>query len=87
MTIRTHRGRRSFDQDNRPRGEGGELIRLEAGEANESDIDRVFELDEEGRVTTVYPRMSVHVLQETLPSLGRFLREAAERGAEIAVVE
>lgn len=77
----------ALDQDNRPRGEGGELIRREAGKPTEGDYDRVFELSEDGRVTTVYPRMSVDTLQEMLPMLAQFMRQAAKRGVEVAVVE
>jgi hypothetical protein len=77
----------ALDQDDRPRGDGGERIRREAARPVEADVDRVFELDEEGRVTTVYPRMSIPALQETLPVLSRFLSDATARSAEVALVE
>jgi hypothetical protein len=77
----------ALDQDNRPRGADGERIRRDAGKPSELDFDRVFELDDDGRVMTAYPRMSIHELQDTLPALAQFLRDAATRGAAVAIIE
>jgi hypothetical protein len=77
----------ALDQDNRPRGDGGELIRRESQMPIDDDLDRVFALSEDGRVTTVYPRMSIDALQEMLLMLAQFMRQAAERHMDVAVVE
>jgi hypothetical protein len=77
----------ALDQDNRPRGALGERIQRDAGKPSDPDFDRVFELDDDGRAMTAYPRMSIHELQDTLPALAQFLRDAAARGAAVAVVE
>jgi hypothetical protein len=45
------------------------------------------ELAGDGRVALLHPRMSLYELREALPGLGRFLRDAADGNAEVALVE
>jgi len=77
----------ALDEDNRPRGELGTLIRQEAEKPTEGDFDRVFELGEDGRVATIYPRMPIDAVQETLPVLADFMNHAAASGLPVDVVD
>lgn len=82
----------ALDPEQRPVGMRGQAIVREALlpqalASGEIDRMRVFELDAEGRVSTVYPRMSLFDIREQLPQLAAFLREAAQIDAQIAVVE
>ena len=84
--------RDAVDVDYHPRGEGGARIRHEATapttfDDGTPDYDRVFEIDADGRVGTVYPRLSMFELLEQLPTLAEFLRRAAGQRLEIALTE
>jgi hypothetical protein len=82
----------ALDENDRPVGDGGSLLRREASkpatfEDGLPDLDRMFEVGVDGRITTVHPRISIARLQEVLPELWRFLRDAANRDLERAIVE
>lgn len=82
----------ALDHAQRPRGARGQAIVREAElpqtlASGERDHTRVFELDAEGRVMTVYPRMSLFAIREQLPQLAAFLRDASSLGAQIALIE
>lgn len=82
----------ALDAVQRPIGARGQAIVREAQlpqalASGEHDRLRVFELDAEGRVATLYPRMSLFEIRERLPQLAAFLREAASSGASVALVE
>lgn len=81
----------ALDMEWHPRGKGGELIAEEATrpktfEDGTPDSDRIFEMHPDGRISTVYPRMSLVELEERLPELIEFMRDAGRRGLEIAIV-
>jgi len=82
----------AIDRDNFPRGTGGDLIKREAAQpleldSGETDFDRVFQFEDDGRVGAIYPRMSIADLMETLPNLVGFFRNAASRNLEVALIE
>jgi hypothetical protein len=82
----------AIDPDQFPRGSGGERIKREAAEPKEFDsgaidADRVFELDDDGRISTIYPRMSLNDFIDTLPKLVEFFRDATSRNLEVALIE
>lgn len=82
----------AIDHDNFPRGPGGERIKREAAKPSEfepgdKDLDRVFQLEADGRVSTIHPRMSIGNLMEALPGLIEFFQNAASRKLEVALIE
>lgn len=50
------------------------------------DSDRVFVVEDDGSIGTVYLRMAIGTVRERVAALAGFLREAADGGHEIAVL-
>jgi hypothetical protein len=82
----------SLDTNSRPRGNGGELILEEARkpeqlDSGETDFDRVFQLNSDGTVSLMYPRMSLDAFLELLPEAIRFFDQADERAFDVILAE
>jgi hypothetical protein len=82
----------SLDESYRPRGEGGELIleearRPDAFASGETDFDRVFRLNEDGRISSASSRMSLDSFLELAPEAIDFLTRAVQRQLELVWVE
>jgi hypothetical protein len=82
----------AVDDDHFPRGPGGEQLKREAAEpvtfeSGHQDGERVFQLDPDGRISTLHPRMSLGTLMEALPGLVEFFQNAAARKLEVALIE
>lgn len=82
----------ALDDEQRPRGPGGERILREASlpttlPGGIPDFDRVFELRPDGVVGVCHPRMSLYDLRISLPDVANLLADAVSRGARVVVVE
>lgn len=83
----------AIDRDGLPAAnDGGERLRDEAATADvdgagRPDFDRVFKLDEAGRVRMAFGRMSLPELRAMLPAVAALLERAASEGLEVELVE
>jgi hypothetical protein len=80
----------AIDEDQRPRGTGGERIQREAADFREligkqSDPHQVFVRHEDGRIGLAPPRMNLYDFRDELPALIDFLTVAAARGEPVVV--
>lgn len=81
----------ALDAHNRPQSPYGDAIVEEAQrplvlDDGSTDDDRVFQLEADGSVGTVYPRMSLTTFRERVQQLAAFLRRAADEGLDVAVL-